>query len=176
MTISRGKVIVRDDIEPTRWMGETGRFILRSEDTRGLYTFMEVTTPPGGGPPLHTHDLVDEAFYVTSGVYDLRLGDETVRAGAGTLVYGPRGVPHAFENVNGDFSRMLVIATPGGVEKFFEELGSLTASGPPEWDRMSDLATRHGLSGFTRPAEAGAPGGRGGPGGPVVDGPAGVTR
>ena len=32
MTTSRGKVVLRDDIDPVPWLGEEGRFLLRAED------------------------------------------------------------------------------------------------------------------------------------------------
>lgn len=150
MTITPGKIVHTDQVAPVRWAGEQGRFLLRSEDTGGLYTFFQLTTPPGEGPPFHIHDTTDEAFYVTDGAYDIRLGDDVHHAEAGTLVYGPRGVGHEFRNVAGRASQMLVIATPGGVEGFFEGLGKLLAQGgPPDWDEMAALAARHHLSGFS---------------------------
>lgn len=159
MTINGGKVLTRDGVEPVRWGGEEGRFLLRGEDTGGLFSFFEVHTPPGGGPPLHIHETVDEVFYVIDGVYDIKLGDDVHHAPAGTLVYGPRGVGHEFVNVNDRHSKMLCIATPGGVENFFQTLGELLGKGgPPDWEKMQELASVHHIIGFQPTAGAGAPG------------------
>jgi quercetin dioxygenase-like cupin family protein len=169
MTLTRPKIVIRDEVEPVLWMGEQGRFLLRKEDTGGLYTFMEVTTPPGGGPPLHIHDAEDEAFFVTEGEYEIRVDGQSHIAGPGTVAYGPRGVSHQFRNIADTPSKMLVIATPGGVEDFFIGLSRLLAGGRrPEWEEMVQHATKHHVRGF-RPT--GAPGGPGAgvPGG----GPAG---
>ncbi|MFC6883275.1 cupin domain-containing protein [Actinomadura yumaensis] len=149
MTHTPGKVVALDDVDPVKWMGEEGRFLLRSEDTGGLYSFFEVTTSPGGGPPLHIHEGEDEAFYVVQGEYAIVLGDETYQAPAGRLVYGPRGVPHKFRNVSDGPSKLLVIATPGGVEGFFEGLSDIMAKGlPPDPAEMIELATRHDVHGL----------------------------
>jgi quercetin dioxygenase-like cupin family protein len=149
MTRTPGKTVSRDEVTPVRWMGEEGRFLLRKEDTGGLYTFFEVTTSPGGGPPLHIHEDEDEAFYVVAGEYAIRLGDEEYEAPAGRLVYGPRGMPHKFRNISDGPSKLLVIATPGGVEGFFEGLSGLMANGtPPAPLDMIELAARHHVQGL----------------------------
>jgi quercetin dioxygenase-like cupin family protein len=171
MTLAPPKLVVRDEVDPVLWMGEQGRFLLRKEDTGGLYTFMEVTTPPGGGPPLHIHDAEDEAFFVTEGRYEIRVDGELHIAEPGTLAYGPRGVSHQFRNIAETPSRMLVIVTPGGVEDFFIGLSRLLAGGRrPEWEEMVEHATKHQMRGFQPMGGPGGPGGPGRPGGP----PAGV--
>jgi quercetin dioxygenase-like cupin family protein len=62
------------------------------------------------------------------------LGERTLSASAGSVVYCPRGVLHGFRNVGTTPSRMVVIITPGGLEKFFEEVGDpvTNPSSPPE--------------------------------------------
>ncbi|WP_206681541.1 hypothetical protein [Actinomadura sp. J1-007] len=64
-------------------------------------------------------------------------------------MYGPRGVPHKFRNVSDGPSKLLVIATPGGVEGFFEGLSDIMAKGlPPDPAEMIELATRHDVHGL----------------------------
>lgn len=138
-------VVNRDDLDPVHWIGEEGRWLLRGTDTDGAVTFMEITSSPGAGPPLHIHEEVDESFYVIDGHYRFRVGDTVVDAPSGTLVHGPRGLPHQFENIAGRDSRMLVVSTPGGVERFFEDLGEVTRGGTqrPEFARMQEVAAEH---------------------------------
>jgi quercetin dioxygenase-like cupin family protein len=54
-----------------------------------------VKTPPGEGSPagLHTHQ-VDQLFYVLQGTMTVEIEGTVQRAGPGTLVVFPAGVPH----------------------------------------------------------------------------------
>lgn len=160
MTVTGGLIVELGSVKPIRWAGESGRWLLRGEDTGGLYSFFEVSSPAGEGPPPHIHEDVDESFYVIEGEYEISLGEEKHKAGPGSLVYGPRRVVHSFVNTWHGTSKMLCIATPGGIETWFEELGQLLAGGgPPDWDRMQELASRHRITGLRPPGEApGQPG------------------
>jgi quercetin dioxygenase-like cupin family protein len=159
MTITVGKVVASGELEAYQWLGETGRFLLTNKDTGGRYTLMDITTSPSGGPPLHTHEREDEAFLVLDGEYEIRLGDDTHRAGPGGLVYGPRGVPHAFRNLAEEPGRMLVIATPGGVEEFFIGLSRIVnRAGRPDFAEIEAHAARHHIVGLeVPPARPGGP-------------------
>lgn len=161
------KVVSRDEVEPVCWFGEEGRFLLRKEDTGGLYSFYQITTQPGSGPPLHVHETADEAFFVNKGTYEFEVGGVTETITAGTVIYGPRGVPHRFLNVGDEPGQLLVIATPGGVENFFIGLSELVSGGAPDWSKMQELAQANQMRGFTPP-----PGARGDVGGPL----AGIRR
>jgi mannose-6-phosphate isomerase-like protein (cupin superfamily) len=59
-----------------------------------------IKTPPGEGSPagMHTH-VVDQLFYVLSGIMNLEIAGDSYVAGPGTLVVFPAGVPH--RNWNG---------------------------------------------------------------------------
>ncbi|MFE5401255.1 cupin domain-containing protein [Streptomyces sp. NPDC056580] len=162
MSKTERKVVSRDDVEPVCWFGEEGRFLLRKEDTGGLYSFYQITTQPGSGPPLHVHESADEAFYVSQGTYEFEVGGVTETIGEGTVIYGPRGVPHRFLNVGDEPGRLLVIATPGGVENFFIGLSELVSGGGmPDWEKMQQLANDNEMRGFMP-----QPGARGDLGGP----------
>ena len=61
------------------------------------------------------------------GEYEFLSGEETLRVGAGSLLYIPKGTLHAHRGVGEGISRMLVTQTPGGLyEHFFEEVGKPT--------------------------------------------------
>lgn len=93
----------------------------RAEDTGGAIGLVEGSFYQGFGPPLHIHWREDEAFYVLEGEIRVRQGDDEF-AGPGTWVWGPRGVPHAFK-VESEKARALILVTPGGFERMFEEGG-----------------------------------------------------
>lgn len=145
MIARQPKIVHLDRVTPMNWAGgEAARFLLRSEDTGGLYSFYEVIVPPGEGSLFHIHQDMDETFYVVEGEFEITLGDEVHKVPAGVLAYGPRGTGHSFVNTGDGPSTMLCMTTPGGIENFFEELSQLMKTRPlPEWERMKDLASRY---------------------------------
>jgi mannose-6-phosphate isomerase-like protein (cupin superfamily) len=148
VTVDSGKVVRLDDVVPISYGGgEETRFLLRSEDTGGQYSFYEVRMPAAEGSVWHVHHDTDESFYVTEGEFEVKIGDEIHKAPAGTMVYGPRGVPHSFYNTWHRTSTMLCTMSPGGIEHFFEELSELlTRPQRPEWEQIKAVGERHGIS------------------------------
>ena len=105
------------------WQGGLMEVKTRAEDTGGALAVLEGHFfEEGYGPPLHMHSREDEAMYVLEGQIRFRVGDDELVAGLGTWVWQPRGVPQAFR-VESDSARALVIFTPAGLERMFEEGG-----------------------------------------------------
>lgn len=105
------------------WQGGLMEIKARAEDTGGALGVLEGRFPyEGYGPPLHVHSREDEAVYVLEGQIRFRVGDEEFVAGPGTWVWQPRGVPQAFR-VKSESARALVVFTPGGLERMFEDGG-----------------------------------------------------
>jgi mannose-6-phosphate isomerase-like protein (cupin superfamily) len=96
-----------------------------TRQTNGSLTVLELVIGPGHGPGLHTHLREDELWYVLEGDFRFKAGEAMLRASAGGLAFGPRGTPHAFQNVGAAPGRLLVISTPSGLERFFEEFAAL---------------------------------------------------
>jgi mannose-6-phosphate isomerase-like protein (cupin superfamily) len=144
------RIVRLDDVTPITWGGqEAARFLLSSRDTGGLFSYYEVSVPAGEGSIYHVHQEMDETFLVTTGEFEIKIGETIHHAPAGTLVFGPRGVPHSFYNTGPGTGRMLCTATPGGIETFFRELSELlTAGPPPEWEDMRELAARHRITAY----------------------------
>jgi hypothetical protein len=69
-------------------------------------------------------------MYVLEGRIRFRVGDDEFAAGPGTWVWQPRGVPHSFR-VESEGARALVLFTPGGLERMFEEGGVPAAESRP---------------------------------------------
>ena len=114
-------------------------------DTGGAFTVAEVLTPPGGGPPPHRHTREDESFYVLEGPAEFTVAGEIVRASVGSYAFAPRGIPHHFRNPETSPLRMLMIVQPAGIERFFEEVSDLAATGPPSPEALASLAQRYGI-------------------------------
>ncbi len=107
---------------------------LRSAQTNGAVSVVELSASPDfGGPPLHHHDF-DEAFYVLEGEVTFQLGDELRAAGPGELVVAPRGSHHTLANLSGAPARYLVVCTPAGFENRFARTAAERAGEePPAW-------------------------------------------
>ena len=94
-------------------------------NTNGALTVTEFVIPPRQGPGLHTHLREDEVWYVLEGNFRFKAGDEMLRVSTGGMAFGPRGTPHCFQNIGDTSGRLLVIATPSGVERWFEQCAEL---------------------------------------------------
>jgi quercetin dioxygenase-like cupin family protein len=120
-----------------------------SEGGLGL---VEASIPPGSGPPPHRHTREDEAFYLLAGTLEITADQETVHAAAGDFVHLPRGTLHSFTNPGADPARALILVTPGGFERFFQEVGAPAHAGTPapppgdaELEHLLAVAPRYGI-------------------------------
>jgi quercetin dioxygenase-like cupin family protein len=100
-------------------------FKVRGAQTDGALTAFENVIAPGDGPPAHVHAAEDESWYVIEGHLRFRLGEALEQAPAGSFVFVPRGVAHAFQNVGDGPARILVLFTPSGMERFFDRFAGL---------------------------------------------------
>jgi quercetin dioxygenase-like cupin family protein len=101
-----------------------GRMVVkvRDEDTGGGYSVHDNTIPPGSpGPRPHIHRYHNEAFYVVEGELTVRVGPRRITAPAGSFVVVPRGAVHQPSNPGTEPARVLLIFSPAGMDRFFEE-------------------------------------------------------
>ena len=96
-----------------------------TETTGGTFALLEVTWPPLEGPPLHVHAREDEMWWVLEGDWRFRMDNETHRVRPGSFAFVPRGVTHSFQNVGQTPARILVMFTPSGMDRFFEQQSEL---------------------------------------------------
>jgi mannose-6-phosphate isomerase-like protein (cupin superfamily) len=99
----------------------------RTESTGGSFALIENVVAPQQGPPLHTHAREDEMWFVQAGELRFRIEDEIVEAPEGSFVFVPRGTRHCFQNVGDGPATVLVMFTPSGMERFFEQHAGLPA-------------------------------------------------
>ena len=120
--------------------------------TNGRVAVIEHLGTQGPGSPLHVHHNEDEWFYVTEGELTFWVGGETIKAPAGSFVYGPRDIPHTF-SVTSAQARFLVVTEPAGFENFVRALSepaaALTipppASQPPDLGKLAAIAAEYGI-------------------------------
>ncbi|HEX6148959.1 cupin domain-containing protein [Nocardioides sp.] len=118
--------------------GDTVHVKTNTVDTNGSMTVMEFVISPKNGPALHTHVRDDEVWYVLEGDFRFKAGAAMFRIGTGGMAFGPRGAPHAFQNVGDEPGRLLVVTTPSGAERLFEDYAKLLP-GPVSPDQLSAL-------------------------------------
>ena len=121
-------------------------FKVTGEDTGGAFDYFIVEVAPHGGPPLHVHHRQEETIHVLSGRFKVRIGDDVFELQEGGFAYLPSGVPHAFLNLTDQPAEIIVVYTPGGGHKFYEELGPATRNGPPDRTVVAAIFEKHGMS------------------------------
>ena len=109
--------------------GNRVTFVYGEPDT--AYSIVKwAAAPSAPGTPLHIHRATDEAFYVLEGTFGFQVGDRTLEVPAGTFVFVPRGLEHAFWNGGTTEAKLLSTVAPPGFESYFEELAEgLAAAG-----------------------------------------------
>jgi quercetin dioxygenase-like cupin family protein len=143
---SRYVVTVSD--RTTLLQGPLGAALLLGADqTGGQLSLVEHPLAPRAlGSPVHTHRDEDEYSVVLEGVVGAQIAEQVIRAGPGTVLVKPRGVPHAFWNPTDQPARLLEVISPAGFEQYFAGLAAiLSGSQPPDTGQRAALADRYGL-------------------------------
>lgn len=91
--------------------------------SNGAFTAIECTGPRGFGPPLHSHDVEDELFYVVDGEIRFASGEVESVVGDGGTVFLPKQRPHQFQVLT-DTARFLQVTTPAQFGDFVRTLGT----------------------------------------------------
>lgn len=144
----------RQSLEQSVWYaGWLLTFLATGADTGGQFALMEQVARKGSVPPRHIHHREDETFYVVEGEMTFFVGEETIKATPGTMVFAPRDVAHSF-TIDSDQVRILVMVAPAGAEGFFKECSvpaPLMTLPPPaetpysEIQKMMALAPSYGF-------------------------------
>ena len=149
MSATTGTPRVLGSNEGLRLQSGPGRdlvFKVTGEDTNGALDYFIVEVGPNGGPPLHVHHQQEETIHVLSGRFKIRIGDELHTLEPGGFAYMPAGLPHAFVNLSDQPAELIVVYTPGGCHKFYEELGPATRTASPDRAEVAAIFERHGMS------------------------------
>jgi quercetin dioxygenase-like cupin family protein len=121
-------------------------FKVTGDDTGGAFDYFVVEVAPHGGPPLHVHHAQEESLHVLSGRFKVRVGDDEQILELGGFAFMPSGLPHAFLNLTDEPAEVVVVYTPGGGHRFYEELGPLTRDGTPDRAEVAACFERHGMT------------------------------
>ncbi len=147
VTTSPPKVLAQG--EGLRLQSGPGRdliFKVTGEDTGGAFDYFIVEVAPHGGPPLHVHHNQEETIHVLKGRYKIRIGDELFQLQEGGFAYLPSRVPHAFLNLTDEPGEIVVVYSPGGGHKFYEELGPMSRTEHPDRAVIAALFEKYDMS------------------------------
>jgi quercetin dioxygenase-like cupin family protein len=115
-----------------------------SEQTGGVMAVLEETIAPGVLITPHTHQN-DVWIYVLSGEIGVLVGEETTTAAVGAWALKPRNMLHTMWNAGTEPARIMEMLTPGGTERWFEEV---TALDPADTDAFRASCDRYGIRFF----------------------------
>ena len=121
-------------------------FLATGDQTQGRFALIEALTSKGNCPPRHIHRNEDESFYILEGEITALIGDQTIRGTPGTLIFGPRGVPHSQRRVVSGVGHQLVICVPAGLEEFFRDLAAAELKGRLGSDAYAEASARAGIT------------------------------
>jgi quercetin dioxygenase-like cupin family protein/catechol 2,3-dioxygenase-like lactoylglutathione lyase family enzyme len=85
---------------------------------------IELTVPPGGSPPRHVHQTLDDAFLVLAGELVLHCGDEKRLLSPGAYVVVPSGVEHTFRVTGRRPARLLLVHADDSFLRLVETVGT----------------------------------------------------
>lgn len=122
--------------------------------TGDAYELHEQIVVPGREPPPHIHHEQDEAFYILEGDMTIMCGDRTWSVTAGSFVFLPKGIKHAFTIEGSTPVKMLIItspAGPAGFGSFVQEMGepatkrTLPPETPPNMEKLLALSKKYNI-------------------------------
>lgn len=114
---------------------------VRTEDTKGIMSVVEETLPPKALVPVHIHKN-DVWVYVLTGKIGVLIGETIKIAKKGQWALKPRNVQHSMWNPGSIAATVIEVLTPGGTEKWFEEVTRLKTGDKAGFDKA---CKKHGI-------------------------------
>ncbi len=126
-----------------KFMGVTHK--LTQPQTGGGFYLFESEFEPETGNSLHVHRYEDEVVYVIQGGIEIRLDNKKLQASAGGVAHLPKNIPHALYNPLKTSLKILAMAIPGGMENFFDELGTAKENGTLDDALHKKISRKYGI-------------------------------
>jgi quercetin dioxygenase-like cupin family protein len=128
-----------------RWLGETSTFFLATGDrTSGAFALVDEQAVQGEAVPLHLHQDDVESFYVLDGEISFFVGDDVMRAGAGSFVHVPGGTVHGFR-IESSTARYLILTTARHGE-FYRAITDAEPGLAVDGERISRACEEYGIA------------------------------
>lgn len=127
--------------------GASVELLVTAGESSGAVTIARLLVPAGWVNTPHIHWFEDECFYLLAGELELSVGTQTFPLFPGHSAFGPRRVAHAIRNLSDAPASLLVMVTPGGIERFFAAAhAAFPPDVPADPGAVADLIERHGMS------------------------------
>jgi mannose-6-phosphate isomerase-like protein (cupin superfamily) len=125
---AEGRVVRADASEPFKASGS---------NTDGRFEMIVLEVDYLSGPPLHTHDVQEDSFYVLEGTLTAQIGDHIVELRPGDFATAPPGVAHTFTNTDREqAARIVNVMTPGiGFDRYIA--AALSGADAAEMERLN---------------------------------------
>ena len=119
--VLQARVLGNREGEARWWFGQLAIIKATAADTGGGFTIVEIIVNAGYETPLHIHHNEDEGFWMVDGSATFTVGDQTIDAGPGAYLFGPKDVPHKWKAGPGG-ARLLYVFAPAGFEDLIREM------------------------------------------------------
>jgi quercetin dioxygenase-like cupin family protein len=126
--------------------GGSYRIVVSGKQTNGEFSVIEMTVPPGAGPAPHSHEDIDESFYVLEGEISFNSEKGGYLAQKDCFINIPKGgLVHSFKNNTNQTAKLLCTVMPAGLDDCFEEIANFIAKNPT----ASDVEKKEQISHIT---------------------------
>ena len=88
----------------------------------------------------------EETIHVLKGQYKIRIGDDIYYCQEGGFAYLPSNVPHAFLNLTDESGKIIVVYTPGGGHRFYQEFGPASRAGTADREALAAIFAKHDMA------------------------------
>ena len=101
--------------------GAIMNFRLLSSETNNAISIIDALMTAGSEPARHIHSHEDETFTIHAGEVVFFIGDKTITAQKGDIVFAPRGVAHHYK-IRTSSCRLTMTMTPGNFDQYYWQL------------------------------------------------------
>ncbi|MFV8311968.1 cupin domain-containing protein [Mycobacteroides chelonae] len=146
----------------TPWSGRLAggaqemELVVSRHESHDQLSMVRNTLKPEDAPPLHVHSREDEFWIVLSGEVKFWVGGRTLQecstlvAGAGSVVFGPRNIPHTFQTYTPS-ALVMGGASPAQIEDLFFSAENTVESGVNHGLSPERFVTEYGIEILDRP-------------------------
>ncbi len=117
--------------------------LVSTATANGAFTIFTETSPPDYGPPAHVHTREDEFMMPLAGHFEVFSATGWTPLAKDGL-FTARGTVHTWRNSGTAPATMLFVASPGGFDRFLEELVPVRM--PQQMDLLLSISARYGIT------------------------------
>lgn len=113
--------------------------VVGKEATNSEYIISDGIIQPDGFVPDHYHKWEDQTFHIITGELEVKIGNKTMKVGAGDTIHCPRGISHYMKNNGQTDAKVISYIFPGDwAEDFMAETSRQVQSGEIDLKYIED--------------------------------------